>query len=115
MPACPACQSDKVGKNDRIHNGTPKFACRTCGRQFVEAPTKRTINDDTRELVNHLLLERVSLAGIVRITGVSPSWLQTYVNRKYAAQVQHADVVTPKKALDNPVRRTVVICGQQGQ
>jgi len=96
MPVCPACQSEHVVKNGRIHNGKPKFATRSCGRQFVEAPTKRTINQETRASVDSLLLERVSLAGIVRITKVSPAWLQTYVNRKYAAQAQQVSVPTQK-------------------
>lgn len=96
MPACPRCQSEHVVKNGRIHNGKPKFACRACSRQFVEAPTKRTIGQETRALVDSLLLERVSLAGIVRITKVSPAWLQTYVNRTYAAQAQQASVPTQK-------------------
>ena len=96
MPACPRCQSERVVKNGHIHTGTPKFACRGCGRQFVEAPTKRMISQETRELVDRLLLERVSLAGIVRITNVSAGWLQTYVNRKYAAQPRQADVLPPK-------------------
>ena len=96
MPACPRCQSEQVVKNGRIHNGTPKFACRACRRQFVEAPTKRTISVETRSLVDKLLLERVSLAGIVRITNVSPAWLQTYVNRKYASQPRQANVPAQK-------------------
>lgn len=96
MPACPRCQSEHIVKNGRIHNGTPKFACRACGRQFVEAPTKRMINDETRSLVDKLLLERVSLAGIVRITNVSPAWLQTYVNRTYNSQPREANVATQK-------------------
>lgn len=96
MPTCPRCQSAHVVKNGRIHNGTPKFACRACGRQFVETPAKRTISQETRALIDSLLLERVSLAGIVRITKVSAAWLQTYVNRKYAAQTQQVSVPTQK-------------------
>ena len=96
MPACPRCQSEQVIKNGRIHNGTPKFACRACGRQFVETPTKRIISQETRALVDKLLLERVSLAGIVRITTVSAAWLQNYVNRKYAAQLHQASRPTQK-------------------
>ena len=33
---------------------------------------------------NKLLLEKISLAGIIRVTGVSEKWLQNYVNNKYA-------------------------------
>ncbi len=35
-------------------------------------------------MIDKLLLEKISLAGIVRVTGVSDKWLQEYVNSKYA-------------------------------
>ena len=38
----------------------------------------------TGELIDRLLLERISLAGIARAVQVSEQWLQTYVNQKYA-------------------------------
>ncbi len=82
MPKCPECGSDKVIKNGTIHSGKPKFACKSCGRQFVENPQSRRISEETRALVDKLLLERISLAGIVRATGVSARWLQYYVNEK---------------------------------
>ena len=34
-------------------------------------------------LIGKLLLEKVPLAGISRVVGVSERWLQTYVNGKY--------------------------------
>jgi hypothetical protein len=42
------------------------------------------IDGATRELIDRLLLERISLAGIARAVKVSQQWLQTYVNEKYA-------------------------------
>jgi hypothetical protein len=50
----------------------------------------------TRELIDRLLLERISLAGIARAVQVSEQWLQTYVNEKYA-KVPRSVQVTPKK------------------
>ena len=97
MPVCPRCGSDRVIKNGHIHNGTAKFACKACQRQFVENPQQRLISAETRELVDKLLLERLSLAGIVRATGVSARWLQYYINAKYAAVPQVADVPVPQK------------------
>jgi hypothetical protein len=47
-------------------------------------------------LIDKLLLERVSLAGIGRVTGVSGQWLQDYVNAKYQAQPQVTDVPAQK-------------------
>ena len=41
------------------------------------------MTDDRRELVRRLLRERVSLRGIARATGLSRSWLQTFVNALY--------------------------------
>jgi transposase-like protein len=84
MPACPICTSVKTVKNGRIHNGRQRFKCHECGRQFIEQPTKKVINPATRELIDRLLLEQISLAGIACATQVSAQWLQTYVNEKYA-------------------------------
>lgn len=98
MPQCPRCQSEMVIKNGRIHNGTPKYACKACGRQFVAASRQHLIDPQTRALIDNLLLERVSLAGIVRVTRVSPRWLQYYVNAKYAAQPQRAEVPVKKNS-----------------
>jgi transposase-like protein len=96
MPVCPICASSKTVKNGRIHNGKQRFKCQDCGRQFVEQPTKKVIDQATRELIDRLLLERISLAGIARAAQVSEQWLQTYVNEKYAL-VSRSVQVTPKK------------------
>ena len=96
MPACPSCASTRTVKNGRIHNGKQRFKCHECGRQFVEQPTKKVIDQATRELIDRLLLERISLAGIARSAKVSEQWLQTYVNEKYA-KVSRNVQVTPKK------------------
>jgi transposase-like protein len=52
----------------------------------VEDPQDQRIPDETKALIDRLLLERISLAGIARAVGVSERWLQTYVNKKYADQ-----------------------------
>jgi len=96
MPVCPSCVSCQTVKNGHIHNGKQRFKCHECGRQFVEHPTKKVIDQGTRELIDRLLLERLSLAGIARVMQVSEQWLQTYVNNKYA-QVPRSVQVTPKK------------------
>ena len=63
------------------------------------APQKKVIDSATRELIDWLLLERISLAGIARAVQVSEQWLQTYVNEKYA-QVSSVVQVAPKKRGD---------------
>ncbi|WP_190944774.1 IS1 family transposase [Nostoc flagelliforme] len=80
---CPKCNSNKIVKNGRTHYGTQRFKCQKCGRQFVESPTRQPINHSKRELIDKLLLERLSKAAITRVTGVSLRWLQYYVNQKY--------------------------------
>ena len=94
---CPNCQGTQVIKNGPIHNGKPKWKCKACGRQFVADPTHQRSSDDTKQLIDKLLLDRLSLAGIVRVTGVSARWLQSYVNAKYAAVPRSVTVTEQKK------------------
>ncbi len=94
---CPNCQGTRLIKNGTIHNGKPKWKCTACGRQFVANPTQHRISDDTKQLIDNLLLERVSLAGIVRVTGVSARWLQYYVNAKYLAVPRSVTVTEQKR------------------
>jgi IS1 family transposase len=63
----------------------------------VIAPRHQPISEDTRELIDRLLLEKISLAGIVRATGVSPRWLQYYVNKKLGAVKRQVEVKSKKK------------------
>ena len=80
---CPRCGSHHTIKNGSVHNGKPKRQCKDSGRQFVTAPTNITVSQDTKQFIDRLLLERISLRGIARVTGVSWSWLQQYVNHKF--------------------------------
>lgn len=45
--------------------------------------TRQPIDEATRQLIDKLLLERLALAAIARVTGVSERWLQMYVNQKF--------------------------------
>jgi transposase-like protein len=83
QPTCPVCQSTHVVKNGKIHNGKQNFKCRQCGRQFVQDPQNKIIDPATKTLIDKLLLEKIPLAGIARVVGVSEPWLQSYVNEKY--------------------------------
>jgi len=82
---CPSCGSLHTIKNGSTHNGKSKCQCNQCGRQFVLNPSQKTVSEETKQLIDRLLLERLSLRGIERATGVSWSWLQNYVNDKFAA------------------------------
>jgi insertion element IS1 protein InsB len=80
---CPACQNEEVVKNGNIHTGKQNYKCKKCGRQFVENPTNKIISEQTKILIDKLLLEKLPLAGIARVVDVSEPWLQNYVNEKY--------------------------------
>ena len=112
---CPKCKSTKIIKYGLTHYGKPRFRCQECGRQFVENPTRQPIDQDTRNLIEKLLLERLALADIARITGVSKRWLQFYVNNKYAQVPQVVEVTQKKRQIDYAARWDVVICGQEAE
>jgi transposase-like protein len=97
MPICPNSASTRTVKNGRIHNGKQRFKCHECGRQFIENPQKKMIDQATKELIERLLLERISLAGIARVVGVSEQWLQSYVNEKYASVPRRVQVTSKKR------------------
>lgn len=94
---CPSCSSQHTIRNGRIHNKKPKYQCQDCKRQFVEKPTKKSIDQETLELIDRLLLDSISLAGIARSTQVSETWLQGYVNDKYAHIPQQIQVSAKPK------------------
>jgi insertion element IS1 protein InsB len=81
---CPACHSDHLVKNGFNPLNKQIYRCQVCGRQFVLDPAKGPISDEKKALIDRLLFERISLAGIARSVGVSECWLQHYVNKKYA-------------------------------
>jgi transposase-like protein len=89
---CPSCNSTHVVKNGKIHNGKQNFKGRECGRQFVQDPQNKIIDPATKTLIDELLLEKIPLAGIARVVGVSEPWLQRYVNEKYQSVPRQVNV-----------------------
>jgi transposase-like protein len=68
---CPNCNSEYILKNGHTRSGKKNFKSRDCGRQFVMTPRDQPISSATKELIDRVLLEKISLAGIGRATGVS--------------------------------------------
>jgi transposase-like protein len=97
QPNCPSCQSTHIVKNGRIHNGKQNFKCRECGRQFVQDPQNKIIDQATKALIDKLLLEKIPFAGIARVAEVSEPWLQNYVNQKYQNVPRHVKVQAKKR------------------
>ena len=71
LPPCPSCNSKQIVKNGKIHNGKQNYKCRECDRQFVRNPQNKIIHQSTKNLIDKLLLEKLPLAGIARVTEVS--------------------------------------------
>ena len=92
---CPTCGSHNIIKNGLTRRAKQNYKCKDCKRQFVEDPQWRVIPPDTKAILDRLLLERVPLAGIVRVLQVSAPWLQRYVNQVYK-QVSRRLNVSPK-------------------
>jgi transposase-like protein len=96
MIECPSCQSINHKKNGHIHNGKQRYLCKDCGRQFTPEGTKKTISQTSKDIIDKLLLEKLSLAGIARAVQVSETWLQTYVNDKYQQVIKEVNVPVKK-------------------
>lgn len=80
---CPKCGSSNTKKNGHTYRKEQKYQCNSCKYQFTEHSQPKKISAKTKEIIDQLLLEKISLGGIVRVLKVSESWLQEYVNEKY--------------------------------
>ena len=89
---CPQCQSPQYKKNGHIHNGKQNHQCKDCGRQFVDCFEQYFVSDETRGLVERLLLERLSLRGICRAVGVGLKWLLEFIVNRFEALPDHLNV-----------------------
>ena len=89
---CPRCKSPQYKKNGHIHNGKQNPQCQNCGRQFVDCFDPYLISDETRSLIERLLLERLSLRGICRAVGVGLKWLLGFLVTCFEALPDHLNV-----------------------
>jgi insertion element IS1 protein InsB len=114
---CPRCQSPQHKKNGHIHNGKPNHQCHNCGRQVVDGFEQNLVSADTRALIEHLLVERISLRGICRAMGVNLKWLLGFLVQCFEAlpdplHVQpvayHGDVMMQRLAVEADEMRSFV-------
>ncbi|WAS06147.1 IS1 family transposase [Gloeomargaritales cyanobacterium VI4D9] len=75
-----------------IHNGKKRYICHDCHRQFTPSAQKKYISKEQREMVDKMLLERISIAAISRVTGISKSWLYRYIKHVVAYTAESLDV-----------------------
>jgi IS1 family transposase len=105
---CPQCQSPKFKKNGHIHNGKQNHQCKDCGRQFVECFEQDLVSEETRVLVERLLLERLSLRGICRAVGVKLKWLLGFIVNCFEALPDHLNVQPITSNADVVIQRLEV-------
>jgi insertion element IS1 protein InsB len=89
---CPRCQSPQHQKNGHIHHGKQHHHCQDCGRQFVDGFAQNLVSADTRALIEHVLVERISLRGICRAVGVNLKWLLDCLVQCFEALPDHLHV-----------------------
>ncbi len=93
---CRYCQSKNVIGYGHIHNGKKRYMCHDCHRQFTPSAQKKYISKEQREMVDKMLLERISIAAISRVTGISKSWLYRYIKHVVAYTAESLDVEPQK-------------------
>jgi insertion element IS1 protein InsB len=54
-----------------MSNGKKRYKCKKCNRQFIENPQNIPISQDKKYLIDKLLVEKIPVAGIARVVGVS--------------------------------------------
>ena len=89
---CPKCKSSKYKRNGHIHNGKQNHQCKDCGRQCVQCSDQYLISDDTRALIERLLLERISLRGTCCAVGVRLKCLLGFLVQCVEALPDHLHV-----------------------
>ncbi len=90
---CPACSLSHIKRNGHTHYEVQNYQCLDCGRQFVEPHD--TISPEQKDLIEKLLLERLSLRGICRVLGIGLTCLLRFMEALYAASAEDLNVVLP--------------------
>ena len=94
---CPRCGSEYIKKNGSTYSKKQKYQCNTCKYQFTKNPKNKIISDETKKLIDKLLLEKIPLAGIARVMDVSEKWLQLYINDKYEKVSKKINIIEKPK------------------
>jgi insertion element IS1 protein InsB len=80
---CFYCGSANIIKYGRAHYKKPKCKCKDCNRQFVCTRTYPCLTNEQKMLIGDLLLERISLEGIIRVLKISAYQLYKYMDELY--------------------------------
>ncbi|MGE0086519.1 MAG: IS1 family transposase, partial [Desulfococcaceae bacterium] len=80
------------------HNGKQNHRCKDCGRQFVEDSEKKTVSAFEKNIIEKLLIGRISLRGICRVMNVSLTWLLWFFRRVTDAIPDDNALIKPEKS-----------------
>jgi hypothetical protein len=105
---CPRCQSPLYKKSGHIHNGQQHHLCHDCGRRFVDCLEQYLVSDETRALIERLLLERLSWRGMCRAVGVGLKWLLGFIVTCFEALPDHLHVQPIANHADVMIQRLEV-------
>jgi IS1 family transposase/transposase-like protein len=81
---CFYCDSPKIVKNGQVYYGKQRYLCKNCGKQSVLKRVYNGLTNQTKSLIEKLLLERISLEGICRVLSIHPNQLYAYIDQVYA-------------------------------
>ena len=96
---CPQCHSTKIKKNGHhTYYDKQNYRCTTFLGQFVESGQDWFVSQADKDLIDKLLSERLSVAGICRVCNVGQTWLQKYIKSVYENSPDdlNADIVLPE-------------------
>ena len=78
-------------RHHRLYSDIANYRTHLC-HFFVENPPNKRIPQQLWDMVDKLLLEKIPIAGISRVTEISEPWLQQYINQKYEHVPQQIDI-----------------------
>lgn len=110
---CPNCQATNIIKNGFDHKERFKYTCKRCSKKFVANPSDKCISQATKDLIDRLLREKLPLAGIVRVTGISERWLQNYINEKYGSTLRQIDLKSGSSKRSTKKRHLPIECDEK--
>src|SRR5262245_49503340 len=105
---CPRCQSPPSKKNGQIHHGKQNHHFHDGGRQFADCSNQYLNSEDTRALIERLLVEPISLHGICRAVGVTLKWLVGFLVQCFEALPDHLNIEPVSRTQDVMIQRLEV-------
>ena len=77
---------------DSFTIGNKDMCAKTMADNLSNNPPNKRIPQQLWDMVDKLLLEKIPIAGISRVTEISEPWLQQYINQKYEHVPQQIDI-----------------------